>query len=134
MKKIAFLKIWELIVANKIINIVREAAIDNDLIPYDIKKHKGFLRQIVIRSAVYKNETMVIIVTSTNDIEKLTPIINELKKIKEIKSVINNVNRRKADISYSEEQYLLYGDDFITEKIGTYKFKISSDSFFNSSK
>ena len=117
-------------VANKITNIVREAAIDNDLIPYDIKKHKGFLRQIVIRSAVYKNETMVIIVTSTNDIEKLTPIINELKKIKEIKSVINNVNRKKADISYSEEQYLLYGDDFITEKIGTYKFKISSDSFF----
>ena len=34
---------------------------------------------------------------------------------KEIKSIINNVNRRKADVSYSEEQYLLYGDDFITE-------------------
>ena len=117
-------------VSNKIVNIVRETALENNLIPYDIKKHTGFLRQLVIRSAVHKDETMVIIVTSTNDQKKLEPIINELKRVKEIKSIINNVNRRKADVSYSEEQYLLYGDDFITEKIGTYKFKISPDSFF----
>ncbi len=117
-------------IANQIVNLVRETAIENNLIPYDIKKHTGFLRQIVIRSAVHKSETMVIIVTSTNDQEKLKPIVDNLKKIKEIKSIINNVNRRKADVSYSEEQYLLYGDDFITEKIGTYKFKISPDSFF----
>ena len=117
-------------ISNKIVDIVRDTALENSLIPYDIKKHTGFLRQIVIRSAVHKDETMVIIVTSTNDQKKLEPIIDKLKDVKEIKAIINNVNRRKADVSYSEEQYLLYGDDFITEKIGTYKFKISPDSFF----
>ena len=117
-------------ISNKIVDIVRDTALENSLIPYDIKKHTGFLRQIVIRSAVHKDETMVIIVTSTNDQKKLEPIIDKLKEVKEIKAIINNVNRRKADVSYSEEQYLLYGDDFITEKIGTYKFKISPDSFF----
>ena len=117
-------------ISNKIVDIVRDTALENSLIPYDIKKHTGFLRQIVIRSAVHKDETMVIIVTSSNDQKKLEPIIDKLKEVKEIKAIINNVNRRKADVSYSEEQYLLYGDDFITEKIGTYKFKISPDSFF----
>tara|TARA_Y100000590_G_scaffold131533_1_gene150289 strand:- start:122 stop:1123 length:1002 start_codon:yes stop_codon:yes gene_type:complete len=117
-------------VANKIVDITRETAIKNNLIPYDIKKHTGFLRQIVIKSAIHENETMVIIVTSTNNQKKLDSIVNELKKVKEVKGIINNVNRKKADVSYSEEQYLLYGDDFITEKIGNYKFKISSDSFF----
>ena len=117
-------------IANHIVDIVRKVSIENKLEPYDIKNHTGFLRQLVIRSANYKNETMVIIVTSTNDNEKLTPIVEELKKINEVKSIINNVNRKKADVSYSEEQYLIYGDDFITEKLGTYKFKISPDSFF----
>jgi len=117
-------------VANKIVDITRETAIKNNLIPYDIKKHTGFLRQIVIKSAIHENETMVIIVTSTNNQKKLDSIVSELKKVTEVKGIINNVNRKKADVSYSEEQYLLYGDDFITEKIGNYKFKISSDSFF----
>ncbi len=116
--------------ANKIINIVRDTAIKNKMIPYDIKKHTGFLRQLVIRSADYNNETMVTLVTSKKDHEKLAPIIKILSKIDEIKSIINNVNSRKADVSYSDEQYLLYGEDFISEKIGKYKFKISADSFF----
>ena len=117
-------------IANQIINTVRDIAIELKIIPYDIKKHVGFLRQLVIRSADYNNETMVIIVTSKKDHDKLSPIIKELSKIKEIKSIINNVNSRKADISYSEEQYILYGEDSITEKLGKYKFKISPDSFF----
>tara|TARA_B110000116_G_scaffold266740_1_gene277935 strand:- start:619 stop:2019 length:1401 start_codon:yes stop_codon:yes gene_type:complete len=117
-------------IANQIINTVRDIAIELKIIPYDIKKHVGFLRQLVIRSADYNNETMVIIVTSKKDHDKLSPIIKELSKIKEIKSIINNVNSRKADVSYSEEQYILYGEDSITEKLGTYKFKISPDSFF----
>ena len=117
-------------IANKILNVARKVAIDNNIEPYNIKKHIGFLRQLVIRSAVYKDETMVIIVTSKNDEKKLSPIIEELSRIKGVKSIINNINRKKADVSYSEEQYVLYGDDFITEKIGKYKFKISPDSFF----
>ena len=117
-------------VANQIINNVRDTSIKSKLIPYDIKKHTGFLRQLVIRSADYNNETMVIIVTSKKDHAKLSPIVKSLSKMKEVKSIINNVNSRKADVSYSDEQYLLYGEDFITEKLGKYKFKISPDSFF----
>lgn len=117
-------------IANKIMNTVREIAIKTNLVPYDIRKHTGFLRQLVIRSADYNSETMVVIVTSKNDQKKLEPIVKQLAKIKEIKSIINNVNSKKADVSYSNERYLLHGEDFITEKIGNYKFKISSDSFF----
>ena len=117
-------------IANKIINVVRNTAIKHKLVPYDIKHHLGFLRQLVIRSADFNNQTMVIIVTSKKDHDKLSPIILELSKIEEVKSIINNVNSRKADVSYSDEQYILYGDDFITEKLGKYKYKISPDSFF----
>ena len=117
-------------IANKIINIVRNTAIKHKLVPYDIKHHVGFLRQLVIRSADFNNQTMVIIVTSKKDHDKLSPIILELSKIEEVKSIINNVNSRRADVSYSDEQYILYGDDFITEKLGKYKYKISPDSFF----
>ena len=117
-------------IANKIVTISREISIKNNLIPYDIKKHVGFLRQLVIRSSSFNNETMIILVTSKNDQKKLSPIVKALSKIKEVKCIINSINKRKADVSSSPEQYLLYGDDFIIEKLGNYKFKISADSFF----
>ena len=118
------------IIANKVVSIIRRVCIHNKILAYDITSHTGFMRQVVIRSSDYSNETMIIFVTSFFSKEILKPLINELSKLKEIKSIINNVNSKKADISKGTEQHLLYGRDYIFEKLGNYKFKISPDSFF----
>ena len=75
----------------------RDAAIKSNLIPYDIRKHTGFLRQLVIRSADYNNETMVIIIKP--DSNKLFSIKGEFeitdiialnsREYLEIKSAVN---------------------------------------------
>ena len=74
---------------------------------------------------------MVNIVTAYDDINKLSPLIDTLlKDVPEITSMVNNVNTRKADVAYGEFENLIFGNQYIEEKIGGLKFEISANSFF----
>ncbi len=44
--------------------------------------------------------------------------------------MVNNVNTRKADVAYGEFENLIFGNQYIEEKIGGLKFEISANSFF----
>ena len=118
-------------IGNKILKIVRDVAKKNGLDPYDIKKHSGFLRNLIIRVGERTNEVMVNIVTSREDKNKLIPIIDRIKEVDpSISSIVNNINRRKSGVSYGEWEILLYGKPTITDCIGDFKFEISANSFF----
>ena len=85
----------------------------------------------MLRFGFNTNDLMVNIVTSYNDINKLSPLIDALlKNFPEITSMVNNVNTRKADVAFGEYETLLYGDPFISEKLGKLTFEISANSFF----
>ena len=85
----------------------------------------------MLRFGVNTNDLMVNIVTSYNDINKLSPLIDTLlKEFPEITSMVNNVNTRKADVAFGEYVTLLYGEPFIREKLGKLTFEISANSFF----
>jgi len=119
-------------IGNRILSVSREVCLQNpQLRPYDSKTHIGFLRFLMLRFGFNTNDLMVNIVTSYNDINKLSPLIDALlKNFPEITSMVNNVNTRKADVAFGEYETLLYGDPFIREKLGKLSFEISANSFF----
>ena len=119
-------------IGNRILSASREACLQNpQLRPYDSKTHIGFLRFLMLRFGFNTNDLMVNIVTSYNDINKLSPLIDALlKNFPDITSMVNNVNTRKADVAFGEYETLLYGDPFIREKLGKLTFEISANSFF----
>ena len=119
-------------IGNRILSCSREVCLQNpQLRPYDSKTHIGFLRFLMLRFGFNTNDLMVNIVTSYNDINKLSPLIDALlKNFPEITSMVNNVNTRKADVAFGEYETLLYGDPFIREKLGKLTFEISANSFF----
>ena len=119
-------------IGNRILSASREVCLQNpQLRPYDSKTHIGFLRFLMLRFGFNTNDLMVNIVTSYNDINKLSPLIDALlKNFPEITSMVNNVNTRKADVAFGEYETLLYGDPFIREKLGKLTFEISANSFF----
>ena len=119
-------------IGNHILSSAREVCLQNpQLRPYDSKTHIGFLRFLMLRFGVNTNDLMVNIVTSYNDINKLSPLIDTLlKEFPEITSMVNNVNTRKADVAFGEYETLLYGEPFIREKLGKLTFEISANSFF----
>jgi 23S rRNA (uracil1939-C5)-methyltransferase len=118
-------------VANKVLKLTDEYCIDQKLEPYGIKTHQGYLRFLVIRESKYNNDIMVNIVTAQKKPELLISLANMLiDKIPQVCSVINNINSKKAQIAFGEEEIVLAGKDHIEEKIGAFGFKISANSFF----
>ena len=50
------------------------------------------------------NELMVNIVTAYEDLDRLVPFVSQLtSKFSEITTAVNNINTRKADVSFGEK-------------------------------
>ena len=117
--------------ANEILIVIKKESLNLKLEPYDIINHKGFLRNVIIKHPRFSNQIMVNIVTAYKNHDALLPIVEKVQKISpNIKSIINTINSGKSDSSYGMPKNLLFGENFIIEKLGMYEFEISADSFF----
>jgi 23S rRNA (uracil1939-C5)-methyltransferase len=104
---------------------------NSNLPVFDLKGHTGLLRFLVLRKSFFHKQYMVNIVTFRPALEELRDYTRKLtNRFPEIVSVINTVNPRLAQIAFGEEEHLLWGKPYITEKIGDYSFHISANSFF----
>ena len=117
-------------VFNDILKISKKVVVKEKMIPYHVRKHTGFLRFLVIRIGIHTNEVMVNLVTAGYKPKIIKPLVDALvDRIPNIKSIVNTINNQKSNIA-SGTSKLLYGDEYINEKIGDYTFKISANSFF----
>ncbi|KAG2586409.1 hypothetical protein PVAP13_5NG035400 [Panicum virgatum] len=84
--------------ADKVLAVVQETWMDPalGLTPYDVHKHVGFLKHLMIRTgrniSTGTPEVMVNFVTSGYKPDLLMPLVDNITKIPEVVSVINNVN------------------------------------------
>ena len=116
---------------NEILNEVKALSIELGLTTWDVRKHVGFLRNLVIRKGYNTNEIMVNFVTSEFDEMKLLPIVQNLTgRFPNIKSIVNNITSRHAGTTQGQSEHLLYGESVIHEKLEDYTFEISANSFF----
>ncbi|GAA0174408.1 RNA methyltransferase [Lithospermum erythrorhizon] len=105
-----------------------------NLTPYDVHSHAGFLKHLMLRTG--RNietgvaEVMVNFVTSSYKPDLLKPLINKIKGIPEVVSIMNNVNTSVGNTSIGEEEYTLYGKPTIAETLRGLTFQISANSFF----
>ena len=117
--------------ANQIVDFVRGFAKEKRLTPYDYKKRSGFLRFLTIREGKNTGMTMVNLVTNKGEFPFKDEFSSKLlSNFPFVKSIFRNINSKLANIAVGEEEELLGGDRTITEKLGTFKFEISSNSFF----
>lgn len=98
---------------------------------YDEKTGAGILRHIVTRVAVNTNEFMLVLVTNCNKLKNCEKIVREIVELyPNITSIIQNINLEDTNVILGEKCVTLYGEDFIIDKLGDYKFKISPLSFY----
>jgi 23S rRNA (uracil1939-C5)-methyltransferase len=115
----------------KILQIVRQYVLEKQLVPYDQKKHQGFLRHLIIRKGERTNQLMVNLVTQTKHPDLLMPLADQLcQAIPNLTSVLNSVTTTVSGTTYSEITELLRGEAYITEKLDSLTFQISPHSFF----
>jgi 23S rRNA (uracil1939-C5)-methyltransferase len=117
-------------VNNIIRNSLREFAQKNNYSYYDIKEHKGFLRNIIIRNCT-TGQLMVNLVFGFEDKEKREDICNHLLEIvPEISTLVYTINPKWNDSLNDLDPKVFYGKGYVIEKIGEFDFKISPKSFF----
>jgi 23S rRNA (uracil1939-C5)-methyltransferase len=117
--------------ANQILLFIKEYVVENKLQPYGIRTHEGFLRFLVIRESSYDSSIMINLVTAYENTKVLKKLAQKLiKRFPTIKSVVNNINSKLAQIAVGEIEILLAGETHIQEKLGRHLFNISANSFF----
>ena len=95
---------------------------------------RGGIRHIQIRCSNL-NEYMVIFVSGSKRVNKLDLLIKDLlKRFKEIKTVILNINNKHTSMVLSNTNIVLYGKGYIYDKLCGMKFKLSPSSFYQVNK
>ncbi len=117
-------------VNNFIRNSIRFYAQENNLSYYDIKEHKGFLRNVILRYTT-TGELMVNIVVGYDDATEIKKFADFLlKKFPAITTLLYTLNHKWNDSINDLEPQIYYGKGYVMELLETFSFKISPKSFF----
>ncbi len=116
---------------NELLGKIRRYMKASGVPAYGIRQHTGFWRYVMLRHSVAEDRWMVNLVTAAQDDDLLQPLAERLLQSQlRVQAVVNNINARKAGIAVGEREVPLAGQSVICDRIGTYEFEISANSFF----
>jgi 23S rRNA (uracil1939-C5)-methyltransferase len=119
--------------SNQVLRLANHLARQSDFLPYTTIDHSGFWRFLVIRESKRLNQMMVNIVTA-DDPEGTTVVRSLAQELLNqypfITTVVHNINRKKAQIAFGDEEHVIFGSGYIEELLGSGKYRISANSFF----
>lgn len=116
--------------SNAVRLFIKEYAVGHGLEFFDIREHRGFLRNMIIRNNL-KGDMMLILCFYRDDEEKRTALMDAVsEKFPQIKSLWYVING-KANDSISDLDCILYkGEDAIYEEMEGLRFRIGPKSFY----
>lgn len=98
--------------------------------PYNEATGKGLVRHILIRYGYFTKEVMVCLILNGNKIPKEEKLVKSLCEISGMTSITINVNKKRSNVILGEEIRLLWGQEYITDRIGDISYQISPLSFY----
>ena len=98
--------------------------------PYNEATGKGLVRHILIRYGYFTKEVMVCLILNGNKLTKEDVLVESLREIPGMTSITINVNKKRSNVILGEEIRLLWGQEYITDKIGDISYQISPLSFY----
>lgn len=115
-------------------NLIRKTiaafAIEQGLPFYDIKRHEGWIRNLLIRTST-TGELMVNVVIAYEDEPHRIQLLDLLlEKFPKITTLLYTINSKKNDSLHDQEPVTYFGKGYIIEKLENLQFKISPKSFF----
>ena len=97
---------------------------------YDEKTGKGLVRHVLIRYGFQSKEIMVCLVVNGSRIPGAEDLIAKLHEIPGMTSISLNINREKTNVILGRKGKLLWGQEYITDTIGSIAYQISPQSFY----
>lgn len=115
-------------VAVEVMRIFRTWMRDNAITPWDVKKHTGYARYLVIREGKATGKRMVTIVTAEGELPAKAGLVAALSKF--ATTIYHGVNPTITDLSIVSRLELLHGEQFLEEAVDGKTFSIHPNSFF----
>lgn len=118
-------------VSYHILDFVRSYCKEHNIEPYNTIDHKGFMRNVVVRTSFHTDDLMVNLVTFKDNDEVIEPLSEALlNQFPEITTLLVNINDTKSPTAVGRYEKVLYGPGYITDYIGPYHFNIHANAFF----
>lgn len=116
---------------NQIASIVRQWMKTYKIPAYDEDGRTGIVRHVMGRVGVHTGEIMVCLVTACDMVPHMKDLVRMLREaIPQVKSIVQNVNKRHTNVILGQKTRLIYGAPTIHDSIGSLTFHISAQSFF----
>lgn len=116
---------------NRILKVTLEELNKFQLSIYNEDTLQGLLRHLVIRVGNCTNQALLVMVTNGDDfIDKNLIARTLMRKVPELKGVVQNINNQNTNVIFGKKDILLAGENKITEYIGRTGYLISARSFF----
>ena len=105
--------------------------LENGIKAYNEENQSGDLRHIVVRNGNISNEAMLVLVLNNKKVTIKKEFIDFItNKYKNIKTIVLNYNLKNTNVIFGKENKIIFGDGYIYDILGNYKFKISPLSFY----
>lgn len=114
----------------ELMTIVRRWMNACNITAYDEVRRTGLVRHIFTRIGKYTGEVMVCLVINGKKIPEQDVLIERLKQVRGMTSICLNINRENTNVILGPEVKCLWGQPYITDKIGDISYHISPLSFF----
>lgn len=100
---------------------------------YNEVKHSGLIRHLCLRVSQYTKELqMAIVINGTDfffDVENFVQETNQKLTKYRLASVLLNINTTKGNNIFGNKNVLLWGQEYICEKVGKHFFRLSPNTF-----
>lgn len=115
----------------RLVNRVRELALEEGWEAYDTIENRGFLRNLIVRMARRTGQTMVVLVTAFSEPSRLEILGSRLQEeFPAVTTLINSVNSTRSPVPTGEHESVIFGPGFIEERMGDLLFRITPWAFF----
>lgn len=117
--------------SNAIRNGIRDIAFEQGLEFYDMRRHTGFLRNLVVRLTT-TGELMLTVSVAQPDEEKIRAFLEAIlaRFTGQITTLVYCINQKLNDTMFDLPMHIYFGKGYVEEKLGDLRFKIGPKSFF----
>ncbi len=117
-------------VSGRVAETVKEYMAHFSVPAYDESTKRGLVRHIFTRRAAATGEVMVCIVINGHKLPHSNELTDMLRAVPGMKSICLNINTADTNVIMGDKIVLLWGEPYITDKIGDVTYRISPESFY----
>jgi len=115
---------------DKVQEVVREYLRKSGLQPYNQRSKKGSLRYVGMRFSP-EGEVVLVLVTKRRKLPFSKVLVREAQKmLPGLVGVVQNINESDGNKIFAKEQKIVWGRDWVEEKVGEFRYRCSYYSFF----